>query len=44
MKDGSIDILSKLKYIAAREVGGATPSGAAAVARAEPVRRSSRLD
>ena len=35
MKDGSIDILSKLKYIAAREVGGATPSGAAAVAKGQ---------
>jgi len=35
MKDSSIDILSKLKYIAAREVGGATPSGAAAVAKGQ---------
>lgn len=35
MKDGSIDMLSKLKYMAAREVGGATPSGAAAVAKGQ---------
>lgn len=35
MKDNTVDILGKLKYIAAREVGGATPSGASAVAKGQ---------
>lgn len=35
MKDSTVDIFGKLKYIAAREVGGATPSGASAVAKGE---------
>jgi len=35
LQDNTIDVTSKLKYIAARQVGGATPSGAAAIAKGQ---------
>ena len=35
MKDSSVDITGKLKYVAARTLGGAVPSGAAAIAKGQ---------
>jgi hypothetical protein len=35
MKDLSVDITGKLKYVAARTLGGAVPSGAAAIAKGQ---------